>query len=113
MNRSATHVEQRQVIQVGEGEALGFAGVIGMLKIDAPATEGRFVAAVFPEIPPGVLAAPLHRHHNEDEYVRARRCSGDATWRRGDHRRGGRVGTETARSVAHVLERGRRAVPDH
>ena len=37
--------------------------------IDSPETDGRFAAAVFPEIPPRVLAAPLHRHHNEDEYT--------------------------------------------
>ena len=69
MNSSTGNIEQRQLIQVDRGEALGFAGVIGLLKIDDPDTQGRFAAAVFPEIPPRVLAAPLHRHHNEDEYT--------------------------------------------
>jgi mannose-6-phosphate isomerase-like protein (cupin superfamily) len=69
VNRSTGAVEQRQVIQEGRGEALGFAGVTGLLQVEAPVTQGRFVAAVFPEIPPHVLAAPLHRHHNEDEYT--------------------------------------------
>lgn len=69
MNRSATHIEHRQVVDVNAGEALGFAGIMGLLKIDQSATEGRFVVAMFPEIPPRVLAAPLHRHHNEDEYT--------------------------------------------
>jgi mannose-6-phosphate isomerase-like protein (cupin superfamily) len=66
---STGSVEQRQVVQVNEGETLGFAGVVGMLKIGELDTQGRFVAAVFPEIPPHVLAAPLHRHRNEDEYT--------------------------------------------
>jgi mannose-6-phosphate isomerase-like protein (cupin superfamily) len=69
MNRSTANVQERQLVQVNQGEPLGFAGVRGVLKVDARQTDGRFVAAVFPEIPPGVLAAPLHRHHNEDEYT--------------------------------------------
>jgi mannose-6-phosphate isomerase-like protein (cupin superfamily) len=68
MNRSTASVA-RQVIQRKQGEALGFAGVTGLLKIDSADTQGRFVAAVFPEIPPRTLAAPLHRHQNEDEYT--------------------------------------------
>jgi mannose-6-phosphate isomerase-like protein (cupin superfamily) len=63
------HVAPRKIVQVDEGEILGFAGVMGLLKIDGLDTQGRFAAAVFPEIPPRVLAAPLHRHHNEDEYT--------------------------------------------
>ena len=69
MNRFTPKVEQRQLLQVNEGELLGFAGVLGLLKIDSPDTQGRFAAAVFPEIPPRVLAAPLHCHHNEAEYT--------------------------------------------
>ena len=42
---------------------------MGLLKIDSPDTQGRFVAAAFPEIPARTLAAPLHRHHHEDEYT--------------------------------------------
>ena len=68
MNRSTASVEQ-QVVQANQGETVGFAGVMGLLKIDEPETQGRFVAAVFPEIPPRTLVAPLHRHHNEDEYT--------------------------------------------
>jgi mannose-6-phosphate isomerase-like protein (cupin superfamily) len=69
VNRSAASAWQRQVVQENQGETLDFAGVTAVLKIDAAATEGRFVAAVFQAIPPRVLAAPLHRHHNEDEYT--------------------------------------------
>jgi mannose-6-phosphate isomerase-like protein (cupin superfamily) len=69
VNTSTKSVEQQQILQVNEGETLGFAGVMGLLKIDGPDTQGRFAAAVFPEIPPRVLAAPLHRHHREDEYT--------------------------------------------
>ena len=69
MNRAAASIEQRQLVQVNEGDPLGFAGVMGVLKIDGPDTQGRFAAAVFPDIPPRVLAAPLHCHYNEDEYT--------------------------------------------
>jgi mannose-6-phosphate isomerase-like protein (cupin superfamily) len=68
MNRSTAAVEQ-QVIVRNAGEMLGFAGVMGLLKIDGPDTQGRFAAVVFPEILPRVLAAPLHRHRHEDEYT--------------------------------------------
>jgi mannose-6-phosphate isomerase-like protein (cupin superfamily) len=69
VNKSTAGVVEAQVIKVNDGETLGFAGVIGLLKVDGPDTQGRFAAVVFPEIPPRVLAAPLHRHHNEDEYT--------------------------------------------
>jgi mannose-6-phosphate isomerase-like protein (cupin superfamily) len=69
VNKGAASNQQGQVVQVNEGQTLGFAGVLGLLKIDGPDTQGRFAAASFPEIPPRVLAAPLHRHHNEDEYT--------------------------------------------
>jgi quercetin dioxygenase-like cupin family protein len=69
MNQSTASIEQRQLVHVSEGETLGFAGVTGLLKINGSATQERFAAAVFPEIPARVLAAPLHRHHNEDEYT--------------------------------------------
>lgn len=69
MNRSTASPGERPVIHPHEGEVLGFAGVNALLKVDSPDTEGRFAAVVFPDIPPGVLAAPLHRHHHEDEYT--------------------------------------------
>jgi mannose-6-phosphate isomerase-like protein (cupin superfamily) len=36
-------------------------------KIDGPQTGGRF-SIVHHQLPPRTLAAPLHRHHREDEY---------------------------------------------
>lgn len=83
MNRSATHIEQRQVVRMNEGEPLGFAGVMGLLKVNHRDTQGRFVAAIFPEIPPRVLAAPLHRRHNEDEFTCV--LEGALGVQRGDH----------------------------
>jgi mannose-6-phosphate isomerase-like protein (cupin superfamily) len=65
---SRSHVDKSGTVAPGAGEPLGFAGIVGRLKIGAPDTGGRFAVAHFPEIPPHMLAAPLHRHHNEDEY---------------------------------------------
>jgi hypothetical protein len=36
-------------------------------KIDGPQTGGRF-SVVHHQLPPRTLAAPLHRHHREDEH---------------------------------------------
>jgi mannose-6-phosphate isomerase-like protein (cupin superfamily) len=43
-------------------------GTLGVVwRIESPQTEGRFSVVEHP-IRPRTLAAPLHRHHNEDEY---------------------------------------------
>jgi len=57
------------VIHRGEGDPFQFGDVGGRFKIRGDATQERFVVAQLPEIPPRRLAAPLHRHHNEDEYT--------------------------------------------
>lgn len=57
------------VILPGEGEPFRFGDVGGRFAIGGDATENRFVVAQLPEIPPRTLAAPLHRHRNEDEYT--------------------------------------------
>jgi mannose-6-phosphate isomerase-like protein (cupin superfamily) len=44
-----------------------FGGLGVVWKIDAEDTEGRFGVVHHP-MAPHALAAPLHRHHNEDEY---------------------------------------------
>jgi len=62
------HSVKSAVIPFGEGDPFAFGEVGGHFKIDGEDTGGRFVVAHLPDIPPGVLAAPLHRHHNEDEY---------------------------------------------
>ena len=57
------------VIQSEEGDPFIFGEVGGRFKIGGAATDERFVVAQLPEIPPRTLAAPLHCHHNEDEYT--------------------------------------------
>jgi mannose-6-phosphate isomerase-like protein (cupin superfamily) len=64
-----TIMNEPTVIHRGEGDPFRFGDVGGHFKIGADATEERFVVAQLPEIPPRTLAAPLHRHHNEDEYT--------------------------------------------
>jgi mannose-6-phosphate isomerase-like protein (cupin superfamily) len=49
------------------GESFDFGGLGVIWKIDGPETERRF-AVVHHPIAPRALAAPLHRHHREDEY---------------------------------------------
>lgn len=48
-------------------EAFDFGGLGVEWKIDARATGGRFSIVHHP-LAPRALAAPLHRHHREDEY---------------------------------------------
>jgi mannose-6-phosphate isomerase-like protein (cupin superfamily) len=62
-------INRHAVIRPGAGDPFSFGAITGYLKIEGAATEGRFVVAQLPAIPPRVLAAPLHRHHNEDEYT--------------------------------------------
>jgi mannose-6-phosphate isomerase-like protein (cupin superfamily) len=57
------------VILPDEGETFTFGIVGGRFKIGGDATDERFAVAQMPEIPAHTLAAPLHRHHNEDEYT--------------------------------------------
>lgn len=57
------------VIPPGDGNPFLFGEVGGRFKIGDAATDGRFSVAQLPGIPPRTLAAPLHRHHNEDEYT--------------------------------------------
>jgi uncharacterized cupin superfamily protein len=69
MQKPGTTIDEHTVIPAFEGEPFGFGAVAGQFKIGGHATGGRFVVAQLPEIPPRTLAAPLHRHHNEDEYT--------------------------------------------
>jgi mannose-6-phosphate isomerase-like protein (cupin superfamily) len=50
-----------------EKDFFDFGGLGVRWKIDGPATQGRFSVVHHP-IAPHALAAPLHYHHNEDEY---------------------------------------------
>lgn len=49
-----------------EGEALWFNRALGLLRATADQTDGRFAA--FELRPPKGFAAPLHSHHDEDEF---------------------------------------------
>ena len=49
------------------GESFDIGGLEVEWRIDRPVTGGRF-AVVHHPIAPRALAAPLHRHHREDEY---------------------------------------------
>ena len=68
MVKTGSGIASSQIIGREEGETLEFAGVTGRLTIDGRDTAERFAVACFPHIPAHTLAAPLHRHQNEDEY---------------------------------------------
>jgi len=57
------------IIPPDGGEPFRFGEVGGRFTIEGDTTDGRFAVAHLPQIPAGVLAAPLHRHTNEDEYT--------------------------------------------
>jgi mannose-6-phosphate isomerase-like protein (cupin superfamily) len=55
-------------VKPGEGDFFDFGGLGIHWKIDGDRSAGRF-AVVHHPIAPHALAAPLHLHHNEDEYA--------------------------------------------
>jgi mannose-6-phosphate isomerase-like protein (cupin superfamily) len=55
------------ILKATDGDAFDFGGLGVHWKIDGPQTAGRFSVVHHP-IAPRALAAPLHYHHNEDEY---------------------------------------------
>lgn len=57
------------VIAPDDGDPFVFGEVGGRFTIGGSDTDNRFAVAQLPEIPSRTLAAPLHRHHNEDEYT--------------------------------------------
>jgi mannose-6-phosphate isomerase-like protein (cupin superfamily) len=56
-----------RIIAPGDGETFDFGGLGVNWKIDGPDAGQRFSVVHHP-IAPHSLAAPLHYHHNEDEY---------------------------------------------
>lgn len=58
---------QARQIRAGEGGSFDFGGLGVEWKIDAADT-GRQFSVVHHPLAPRALAAPLHRHHREDEY---------------------------------------------
>jgi mannose-6-phosphate isomerase-like protein (cupin superfamily) len=57
-----------RIILPENGDVFDFGGLGVHWKIDGPYSGGRF-AVVHHPIAPRALAAPLHYHHNEDEYT--------------------------------------------
>ncbi|GAB3195274.1 mannose-6-phosphate isomerase-like protein (cupin superfamily) [Pontibacter aydingkolensis] len=60
-------MEKPKTIKAGEGDKFDFGGFGVHWKIDGPDTGKRFSVVHHP-LAPRALAAPLHYHHNEDEY---------------------------------------------
>jgi mannose-6-phosphate isomerase-like protein (cupin superfamily) len=58
---------ERIVVQPAEGQTADFGSLGVVWKVEGIETAGRFSVVEHP-IPPHSLAAPLHFHHNEDEY---------------------------------------------
>jgi mannose-6-phosphate isomerase-like protein (cupin superfamily) len=58
---------QRIAIAPGEGDSFDFGGFGVVWKVEGPET-GELFSVVEHPIAPRTLAAPLHRHRNEDEY---------------------------------------------
>lgn len=55
-----------KIIRPGEGDSFDFGGLGVDWKVDGADSDGRFSVVHHP-IAPRALAAPLHRHRNEDE----------------------------------------------
>jgi len=67
MNTPNNALEQPTIISSDDGDAVDLGGLGVHWKIGGPDTGDRF-AVVHHPIAPRSLAAPLHYHHNEDEY---------------------------------------------
>ena len=100
-------------IPFGTGDKFDFGGFGVDWKIDGDLTERRFSVVHHP-IAPRTLAAPLHRHHREDEYSYI--ISGKLGALLGDEvviAEPGGVGPQAAGAMAYVLERGRQPLRDN
>ncbi|MFD2512562.1 cupin domain-containing protein [Pontibacter locisalis] len=60
-------MNKKVAIKADEGDKFDFGGFGVQWKIDGPDTGKRFSVVHHP-LAPRALAAPLHYHHNEDEY---------------------------------------------
>jgi mannose-6-phosphate isomerase-like protein (cupin superfamily) len=66
-NRNDTSAAGPTIVPPEPGEVFDFGGLGVEWRIDGDQTGGRFSVVHHP-IAPRALAAPLHYHHNEDEY---------------------------------------------
>ena len=57
-----------RVLPAGEGDTSSLGGIRNRFMIDSADTDGRF-ALVEHQFDPRALAAPMHRHRDEDEYT--------------------------------------------
>lgn len=67
MNHLKTSNSAPVIVPPDDGQSFDFGGLGVNWKIDGDETGERFSVVHHP-IAPGALAAPLHFHHNEDEY---------------------------------------------
>ena len=67
MDKARGDIHEPTLIAADEGDAFDFGGLGVHWKIDGSDTRECFSVVHHP-IAPRNLAAPLHRHHNEDEY---------------------------------------------
>lgn len=67
MNKPKSKIIKPTVILSNQRDYFDFDGIGVRWKIDGPETGGNFSVVHHP-IAPKTLAAPLHYHHNEDEY---------------------------------------------
>ena len=67
MTRTPVTTIERVSIPPTGGSRFDFGGLGVVWKIESDESESRFSVVEHP-IAPRALAAPLHRHHNEDEY---------------------------------------------
>ncbi|CAN5340864.1 hypothetical protein BH23BAC3_BH23BAC3_35110 [soil metagenome] len=111
MNRSKN--DKPTVILPDGGDLFDFDGLGVQWKIDGPQTGERFSVVHHP-IAPKTLAAPLHYHHNEDEYSyviegKLGALLGDDVVEAGP----GMWVFKAARTVAYILERRRHSLSDN
>lgn len=68
MTNASPNTLSVRVLPAGEGDTSSLGGVRDRFMIDGADTGGRF-ALVEHLFGPRALAAPMHRHHDEDEYT--------------------------------------------
>ncbi len=68
MTETSTPAATVKVLHAGQGDTSSLGGVTDRFMIDAVDTDGRF-ALVEHLFAPRALAAPMHRHRDEDEFT--------------------------------------------
>ena len=68
MTDPSTQTVSVRVLPAGAGDTSSLGGIRNRFMIDSADTGGRF-ALVEHQFGPRALAAPMHRHHDEDEYT--------------------------------------------